>query len=299
MELHQLRYALAVMKTGNFSRAAVHCHVSQPSLSQQIQKLEDELGERLFTRLKRNAVPTDAGRAFLARAERVFGELEAASREVRDQAALLQGRVRIGVLPTIAPYLLPELFATFNRQYPAVEMIVQETVTSQLVELCAGCELDVAILSLPIVDSRLGREVLFSEELLLAVPPGHHLSGRRNVRLSDLEQERFILLQEGHCLGDQALRFCDQQNLRPVVVFRAAQIETILGLVAAGCGVSLVPEMARSRIRERQPAYVPLANPRPSRSIGVVWRREQQHSRAASALLDALRCFARSRVASV
>lgn len=289
MELHQLRYALAVQKCGNFSRAAEQCHVSQPSLSQQIQKLESELGVRLFTRLKRNAVPTPAGRALLERASRIFSELDAATREVKDHVTAVRGSVKIGVLPTIAPYMLPELLGRFSSKYPTVEVIIEENTTANLIELAATCDLDVAILSLPIADERLTRESLFTEELLLALPPGHAFSRLRRVRMSDLETERFILLQEGHCLGHQAFRFCDSQGIHPAVVFRAAQLETLIGLVASGFGISLIPAMARRVAREHQPTYMSLVEPRPSRVIGVVWHREHYHSRAAAALIQTLR----------
>lgn len=289
MELHQLRYALAVQKSGNFSRAAAQCHVSQPSLSQQIQKLESELGVRLFTRLKRNAVPTPAGKALLERASRIFAELDMAAREVKDHAAAVKGSVKIGVLPTIAPYLLPRLLSRFSERFPTVDVTVHETMTSHLVELAASCELDIAILSLPITDDRLAKERLFTEELLLAVPPGHRFAGRRRASITDLESERFILLQEGHCLGDQTLRFCDRGGVHPAVVFRAAQIETILGLVGIGFGVSLIPAMAQHAPRDPQPEFVSIADPKPHRQIGAVWRRENYHSRAAAAFLNTLR----------
>lgn len=289
MELHQLRYALAVQKSGNFSRAAKECHVSQPSLSQQIQKLESELGVRLFTRLKRNAVTTPAGEALLDRAARIFAELDMAAREVKDHGSAVKGSVKIGILPTIAPYLLPPLLATFSSKYPTVEVIVHETMTSHLVEMAASCEIDIAILSLPISDDRLAKEKLFTEELLLALPPGHPFLSRRRIRISDLESERFILLQEGHCLGDQTVRFCDRGGMHPAVIFRAAQIETILGLVAIGFGISLIPAMARHSTQNPQPLFVSLAEPRPSRQIGAVWRRENYHSRAAAAFLSTLR----------
>lgn len=293
MELHQLRYVVAVARTGNFSRAALQCHVSQPSLSQQIQKLEEEMGERLFTRLRREAVPTSAGRALLVRATRILQDVEAAQREVADSGDKVQGVVNLGVLPTIAPHLLPEVIMRFQRDFPAVEIIIQERTTTQLLALAAGCEVDLVVLSLPIIDERFVVEDLFTEDLLLAVPPGHRLSARKRVRLQEVESERFILLQEGHCLGDQALRFCDRHACHPLVVFRTAQLETIQSLVAAGAGVSLMPRMACQRDRLHQPSYVPLAEPAPQRTIAALWRKEHHHSRAAGALLEVLREVAR------
>ena len=290
MELHQLRYLTAVSRTGNFSRAAEQCHVSQPSLSQQIQKLEEELGCRLFTRLKREAVPTEAGKALLLRATRILAEVDAAQRDA-DNAAVgqVRGTVNVGVLPTIAPHLLPAVMKRMRDELPAVQVIVHETTTTNLLAQTGACELDFAIVSLPIIDERFVIETLFSEELLLAVPKNHELTTRREVRLEDVEREPFILLQEGHCLGDQALRFCDRHRCHPPVIFRTAQLETIQALVAAGVGVSLIPSMACKSGRLSEPTYLSLAGKRPERAIAVIWRKEQHLSRAAAALLDVLR----------
>ncbi|HSI61702.1 MAG TPA: LysR substrate-binding domain-containing protein [Candidatus Saccharimonadia bacterium] len=290
MELHQLRYLTAVARTGNFSRAAEQCHVSQPSLSQQIQKLEEELGCRLFTRLKREAVPTEAGKALLLRAVRVLEEVDAAQRDA-DNAAVgqIRGTVNVGVLPTIAPHLLPAVMKRMRAELPAVQVVIHETTTTNLLAQAGACELDFAIMSLPIADERFVVETLFTEELLLAVPKDHELTKRRQVRLEDVEQEPFILLQEGHCLGDQALRFCDKHRCHPPVIFRTAQLETIQALVAAGVGVSLIPSMACQSGRATDPTYLSLVGHRPERAIAVIWRKEQHLSRAAAALMDVLR----------
>ena len=293
MELHQLRYALAVAKTGNFTTAAAHCHVSQPSLSQQIQKLEQELGDRLFTRMKRGAVPTAAGRALLLRAARIIGEVEAAHHDVADAAGEARGVVTLGVLPTIAPYLLPRVLAECRRRLPRVEVIIHESTTAQLLVMAAACDIDFAVLSTTAADARFHREDMFSEDLLLAVPPKHALAKRRTVRLEEVEDDRFILLQEGHCLGDQALRFCDRHKCRPRVIFRTAQLETIQSLVATGLGVSLIPRMAVRACRDRHPVYLPLAAPRPRRPISLLWRKEHHFTRAVAALVELFRDDAR------
>lgn len=290
MELHQLRYALAIAKTGNFSRAAGHCHVSQPSLSQQVQKLEEELGERLFTRLKREAVPTAAGRIFLARAARIIDEVESARREVQDSGDEVCGTVNLGVLPTIAPYLLPRALGLCRKQHPRVEIVVHETTTAQLLGMSAACEIDMAVLSLPVHDKRFECEKLFAEDLWLAVAPDHPLAKRRKpISLDEVGAERFILLQEGHCLVDQALRFCDSRQCHPRIVFRTAQLETIQALVATGLGISLIPNMAVGESRRKHPVYLRLTAPRPQRVIALMRRKEHQLTRAAAALADILR----------
>lgn len=292
MELQQLRYLLAVAKTGNFSRAAEQCHVSQPSLSQQILKLEEELGERLFSRLKRSAVPTAAGEALVLRAARILGEVDAARRDVADAASLLRGRVSVGVIPTIAPFLLPRVLAALGRECPGLEVELHENTTAELLGAAAACELDLALLSLPIHDDRFVKETLFEEELLLALPPGHRLVTKPVVRLTDLEKERFILMKEGHCLGDQSLRLCERGGLHPQVVLRSAQLETVQALVMAGVGISLIPAMARDPQRPAQPVFRSLAAPRPKRAIGVIWRKEHHHSKAAGEFLRHLRQLA-------
>jgi LysR family transcriptional regulator, hydrogen peroxide-inducible genes activator len=285
MEMHQLRYVVAIARTGNFSRAAEQCHVAQPSLSQQIRKLEDELGERLFDRLKREAKLTAAGEVFLLRALRILGEVDAAKREAHDARELLRGTLSIGVLPTIAPFLLPDVIAEFSEAFPGMELIVQEETTSRLLKLAAACEIDLGIASLPINDPRFEIRELFSEELLLALPPGHALARQRKLSVSDLESERFILMQEGHCLGEQVLSFCDRSDLHPTVSFRSAQMATIQALVRAGLGISLIPAMAVAPEGVDAPIYRSLQKPRPSRKIVAFWPRQRPPGRAGAEFL--------------
>jgi len=288
MELHQLRYATAVAQAGSFSRAAEQCHVSQPSLSQQIQKLEDELGGRLFDRLKRIVKLTPQGEAFLPHAVRILEEVESARREAAETHALLRGTVALGVLPTIAPYLLPGAMAEFNRKYPGVEIVVQEDFTAQLLKQALACEIDFAVASRPIHDGRLEIRDLFSEELLLAIPPGHALARKRLVDAADLDRERLIVMKEGHCLGDQVLGFCERRNVNPNISFRSGQLETIQALVRSGLGLSLIPAMAARQRRESSPEYRSMATPSPRRAIVAVWRKQRAPGRAALEFLRML-----------
>jgi LysR family hydrogen peroxide-inducible transcriptional activator len=285
MEMHQLRYVVAVARMGNFSRAAEQCHVSQPSLSQQIQKLEEELGERLFDRMKREARLTSHGETFLRRAVKILEEVDAAKREAVDARNLLRGTVTIGVLPTIAPYLLPRVIAEFTESYPGVELIVQEETTARLLKMVLGYEIDLALASDPIQDGRIEVRELFTEELLLALPPGHALTCKRTVNAADLEGERLIVMKEGHCLGDQVKGFCDRRDVKPQITFRSAQLETIQALVCAGLGISLIPAMAAQREREDSPEYRSLAAPRPERKIVAVWPKQRPLGRAPSELI--------------
>jgi LysR family hydrogen peroxide-inducible transcriptional activator len=285
MEMHQLRYVVAVAGTGNFSRAAEECHVSQPSLSQQIQKLEDELGQRLFDRMKRAVKLTPEGEAFLPHAVRILEEADAARREAADGRHLLRGTLTLGVLPTIAPYLLPGALAEFTGKFPGVQITVEEDTTSRLLALALRCEIDFALASNPIHDERFEVRELFVEELLLALPPRHPLSRKRTVNVKDLADERLIVMKEGHCLGDQVLRFCERRNVRAAISFRTAQLETIQSLVCSGLGISLIPVMASKAKRADSPAYRSLSSPKPERKIVAAWPKQRPLGRAASEFL--------------
>lgn len=285
MEMQQLRYVVAVARTANFSRAAEQCHVSQPSLSQQIQKLEDELGERLFDRMKREVKLTTHGEAFLRRAVKILEEVDAARREASDARQMLRGTLSIGVLPTIAPYLLPDIMAEFMNKYPGVELVIHEDTTAHLLKQALTCEIDLAIASLPLPDRQFEIQELFSEELLLALPAGHPLTRKRKITLADLRTERLIVMKEGHCLGDQVMGFCERSDLRSSISFRSAQLETIQSLVRAGMGISLIPAMAADRNEGRSLEYRSLPQPKPHRRIVALWPRQRIPGRAAGEFL--------------
>jgi LysR family hydrogen peroxide-inducible transcriptional activator len=285
MEMQQLRYVVAVARAANFSRAAELCHVSQPSLSQQIKKLEDELGERLFDRLKREVKLTAQGEMFLRRAIRILEEMDAAKREATDAQDLRRGTLTMGVLPTIAPYLLPEVMAQFTEKFPGVEIVVQEDTTARLLKLALDYEIDFALASQPIQNERLEIKGLFSEELLLALPPGHRLARRCTVAAADLEGERFIVMKEGHCLGEQVLGFCDRRDVKARISFRSSQLETVQAFVASGLGISLIPAMAARSKRKDAPQYRSLHSPAPERKIVVAWPKQRPPGRAAHEFL--------------
>lgn len=285
MEMHQLRYAVAVARAGNFSRAAEQCHVSQPSLSQQIQKLEEELGERLFDRLKREARLTPHGEVFLRRAVKILDEVDAAKREATDAKHLLCGTMTVGVLPTIAPYLLPSVLVAFAAKHPSVEVVLHEDTTARLLKLAHRYEIDFALASRPILDERMEVRDLFTEELRVALPPGHPLTRKRTLSTADLEGEKLIVMREGHCLGDQVLDFCGRENVRPNISFRSTQLETVQALVCAGMGISLIPAMATRSDREDLPEYRSFTGLRPKRQITAFWPKQRQMGRAADAFL--------------
>ena len=288
MEFHQLRDFVAIASTGSFSQAAKRCRVAQPSLSKAVQRLETEVGEKLFHRLKPRTLLTPAGEVLHRHALRILNEVEQVKRELLDTRGLRRGTVSIGVLPTISPYFLPRVLAQFTQEFPALEVVVTEERTTDLLRLVDTCELDLALVSLPIPDDGLEKETLFKEELLLALPTNHPLAIKDKIQMSDLDDERFILMKEGHCLADQVLTFCNRKDLHLQIVLETSQIETVQSLVMAGLGISLVPQMAR--ISGRIPlVYRSLENPKPTRSVTVVWRTGREHNRAAAAFLNHLR----------
>ncbi len=289
MEMHQLRYFVAVAETGSFSRAAERCHISQPSLSQQIIKLESRLGQRLFDRLGRRVVLTDAGRLLLDHATAILAEVEQVERQMRDATHMVQGKLAVGAIPTVAPYLLPSAIELFLRRYPDVEIMLQEDVTQQLLAATVAGEIDLAIVALPVADTRLRVEPLFTEPLWLAMPRGHRLARRKRVRLEDLRAERFILLSEMHCLGEQVASFCRQREFEPKVACRSAQLPTVLALIAAGQGVSLIPEMAKEGDRSKRRVYRALADSAPARTIAVVRHRLRHQTPAMRQFIQLLK----------
>jgi LysR family hydrogen peroxide-inducible transcriptional activator len=295
MELHQLRYFVAVAQAGNFSRAAEKCHVSQPSLSQQIQKLERWLKQPLFHRLGRKAVLTDAGRLLLDRATSILAGVEDAERRLRAGDDTRGGRLAVGAIPTIAPYVLPPVLEGFTRRFPQAELIVREDVTAALVPALVEGELDLALAALPIDDPHLETEELLSETLLLAVPAGHPLARRRKASVRDLAGERFILLGDMHCLGEQVVTFCRANECQPFIACKSAQIGTIQQLIGLGQGISLLPEMARKADASGRVVYRPLSDPQPQRTIAVLRHRHYFHSPLALAFLAELRQWAKDK----
>jgi LysR family hydrogen peroxide-inducible transcriptional activator len=289
MELHQLRYFVAVARLLSFSRAAERCHVSQPALSQQVMKLEDELGERLFERSKRKVELTAAGELFLEHALRVADDVELARDSVRDMGALVGGRVVVGVLPTIAPYYLPARLRRFSERHPGIDVAVNEDTTAKLTQSVLDKEIDLALVSLPLAGRGLRVELLFEEELLVVVPADHPLADRPAVSLRNLKDERFILMHETHCLAGQALRFCHDRGMAPSVHFRSAQIETILAFVSSGQGISIVPSMARKEASFPGIRYKSFSGRRPRRQIALLCRADRVLSRAARTLVDFLK----------
>jgi LysR family hydrogen peroxide-inducible transcriptional activator len=291
MELHQLRYFVAVAELASFTKAAARCSVSQPSLSQQIQKLERELGQQLLDRFGRRIKLTEAGAAFYSRATAALDAVDDARSSVQNGHDWQTGPISIGAIHTIAPYLLPDVVRRLTKRFPQAQVTVHEQLTEELVAACLGGELDVAILALPILEPRLRTEPLFTERLVAVVPANSPLAKRKRLTLSDVTSQPFVLLDDMHCLGRQTLQVCTDRNCSPVVSCRTAQLLTIQELVALGQGVSLVPEMAARRDRDRRRVYCPLVGPPVEREIGMMWRPRYRPRKLVEAVLNLLREF--------
>ena len=286
MEIHQLRYFVAVADRGGMREAARACHVTQPSLSKQVHKLEAELGQRLFDRSRRGATLTDAGRALLPRAKALLGELSTTLDAVRAEVDAEPARLRIGAIPTMAPYLLPDLIRGLKRRGRDRAIEFHEDLTERLLDAVAECRLDLAIVSTPIDDERVEREIVGAEPLLVAVPAGDALASGEGVSLAQLRDRPAVVLDELHCLGQQVAGFCRARGVGEDVSCRSSQLATVLELVRLGLGVSLIPRMAA---RGAGLAFLNVRGKRPTREIAVVWRRGRGRGRLADEATALLR----------
>ena len=286
--LRQLQYAVSVADTGGFRTAAERCHVSQPSLSAQVAQLEKALGVRLFERDRRRVLVTEAGHALLSRARRVLSEADDLAATARPFHDPLTGTLRIGLIPTVSPYLLPEIAPVLRATYPRLTVLWSEEKTRMLLgELEAGT-LDAVLLALTSAVQGFEHEAIADDPFVLVGPAGHALlKGRRGVTMDDLSGHDVLLLEDGHCFRDQALALCAKANVREAG-FRATSLSTLAQMVAAGVGVTLLPSLALTvENRNGQLGVRRFARPAPSRRLVLAWR-------ARSPIGDALRALART-----
>jgi LysR family transcriptional regulator, hydrogen peroxide-inducible genes activator len=286
MEIHQLRYVCAIVDTGNFSRAAERCRIAQPSLSQQVLKLEEDLGAKLFDRLGRSIRLTEAGRAFIPHARAVLEEMEAARLSVADKNADLRGSVAVGVIPTVAPYLIPSYTAAFAKNYPDAKLRILEDTTSLLVEGLRALSIDVAILALPLRHKHLKLFPVRTEPLFAVMRRDHPRASSESLALKDLRGESFVMLRDGHCFRDLSIRTCTRARITPNIAFESGQFSSLLGMVAAGVGVSLVPEMAIDRNVSCH--YVRLSDAQATRTIVAAVLRGRSLNRVQEAFVSGI-----------
>src|SRR6266446_6953261 len=271
MEIHQLRYFVAVAEEGSFSRAAGKVRVAQPSLSQQIRKLEAEVGQPLFDRLPRSVVLTEAGRCLIDYARQILASIGDAQRCVDELKGKIAGRVAVGAIPTIAPYVLPELVVTFQEHYPEVTLEIVEDVTEGITRRIEAGELDVALASTCRPSPTLRRESLGTEPLLALVSEEHPLAKKDLVEFDDLKSHRFLLLHEMHCLSQQVNYLLESRRLRPEIALAGSQLTTIANMVAAEIGISIVPQMMVKHQAIPGCVSLPFAPPVPERELNLLY----------------------------
>jgi LysR family transcriptional regulator, hydrogen peroxide-inducible genes activator len=272
LTLRQLRYFEALARHGHFGRAAEACAVSQPALSLQIKDLEQSLGGELFERNPRQVRLTRFGEDFARRVRDILRAVDELGDLARASQSWLSGRLRIGVIPTVAPYLLPAIVGRLNRLHPALDIHVRETLTAKLIRELSEGRLDAAIVALPVSAPAFAEAPLFTEEFLLVRRSEE--AGKPVPSSEMLKDMRLLLLEEGHCFRDQALAFCNMASTLPREVLEASSLSTLVQMVGAGIGVTFIPEMAASvETRSADVSLARFADPRPRRTIGLIWRR--------------------------
>lgn len=284
MEIQQLKYFLAIAQTGSFTAAAKACRVSQPSLSSQVAKLEAELGGPLIERSRQGARLTKRGELFRGRAAEALRQLESGRFELEELSGLKRGSVTLGCLPTTGAYLLPPLLKAFGKAHPEIDVKLREESSPGLAKALRESEVDLAIMDEAGLGTGIQAETLFSEPLLIALPPRHKLATRKKLALSALAGEPFILMKSGHGFRKIVIDALARAGVEPRVVHESGEIETVQALVEAGLGLSLVPRMVR---KSHGPAYAEISAPTPSRSLLIAWREGSALSPAAQALLAA------------
>jgi LysR family hydrogen peroxide-inducible transcriptional activator len=272
MNLRDLQYLVAVADVRNFSQAADKCFVSQPTLSNQIRKLEETLGITLFERNNKRVIPTETGEQIVALARKVLHQVDTMHDVAKSSKDPLAGKFRLGAFPTLSTYIFPSLVPKITAALPQLKLVLIEEKTQQLLERLKRGELDAALLALPIHDEQLEVRALFDDEFLLATPPAHALAHKKQVAQTDIGSEKLLLLEEGHCLRDQALAVCQLAGSEKEQDFRATSLETLRQMVKAGTGITFMPHIA-IQPDERDICYIPFKKPAPYRTIGLVWRK--------------------------
>jgi len=292
MDMEQLASFQCLAELKNFTHAAGRLCVSQSTLSRSIQRLEEELGQPLFDRKPRSVELTDVGFLFQKRAEQILLIVEDTKAEICDDGQ--SGRIRVGAIPTIAPFFLPNFLRQFSDVFPRASLIVQEDTTDSLLKRCKQGELDVAILALPVPTRYVEIENLFEEELYLVMPVTHPLAQKKQIRLADVEHYPFVLLDEAHCLSDNITSFCRQRSIAPVAVERTSQLVMVQELVSLGHGVSMIPEMAKKLDQNEQRMYRSIHGTKPTRTIAAVWNPYRFQSRLLREFRHSLQQYSKS-----
>ena len=297
MNLRDLRYLVALADTRHFSKAAERCFVSQPTLSAQIKKLEEYLGVQLLERQPRKVTLTDTGSKVVAAARQVLQHCDEIIALARNEHDPLAGKLKLALIPTIGPYLLPLVARRLRKQLPDLQLLLYEYQTQPLLEKLRAGEIDMAILALPVEGEGLETRTLYEEPFTIAVPSVHPLAKKSSVKLDDLSGETLLLLEDGHCLRAQALEVCSRIDVAENEDYRATSLETLRQMVAAGLGITLLPELATHGPFGSGSAVAvrPFARPVPSRTVGAAWRKSSTRTTAMQAVCDIISTVAKQR----
>ncbi|HTV80202.1 MAG TPA: LysR substrate-binding domain-containing protein [Steroidobacteraceae bacterium] len=299
IKLKDLRYLVAVADTGHFGHAAQRCFISQPTLSAQLKKLEDYLGVQLIERQPRGATLTEAGEQIVARARLILSASDEVITIAQTHRDPLCGRLKVAMIPTVGPYVLPQVAPAARRRMPRLDLLLFEYQTAPLLQKIHAGEIDVGVLALPVDTEGLSCRKLYDEDFNVALPESHPLAKQASIRVSDLADESLLLLEEGHCLRDQALEVCNRISVHERQDFRATSLETLRQMVAAGAGVTLMPELASGGAYGNARGVIirPLVRPTPHRQIGAVWRKSSARVAAIEAFCDVVVKQAKSALA--
>lgn len=270
MNLRDLKYLVTLVDHGHFGKAADACFVSQPALSMQIKKLEETLGIALIERTNKTFLLTPTGQLIAEQARAILSQVDTMHDIAKLAKDPFSGELRLGVIPTLAPYLLPHIVPGFVKLFPKLTIFLIEQQTATLLQTMKQGKLDAAILALPIAEENIRCEALFDEEFMLAVPTSHALSKRKSIKSSDLEDNILLLLEDGHCLREQALAVCHYARASESKSFQATSLETLRHMVASGVGITLMPKLSCQT--NEGITYVPFSTPKPSRTVGLIWR---------------------------
>ncbi len=290
MNLKDLKYLVALADTGHFGKAAEKTFVSQPTLSAQLKKLEEYLGVKLVERQPKNVQLTEVGKQIVVRARRMLDEGEEIVALARSNTDPFAGKLKVALIPTIGPYLLPRVMQKIRKGLPQLGLMLYEYQTEALLKRLRDGEIDLGIMALPALADGVETRDLYEENFTVALPNNHPLAAKSSIKVQDLKGHTLLLLEDGHCLRDQALEVCSRIDVKEAEDFRATSLETLRQMVVAGLGITLLPEMAVESPfgSQRGLTIKQFAKPAPSRTVGAVWRKTTTRGAAISAVCDAI-----------
>ena len=290
MNLKDLKYLVALADTGHFGKAAERTFVSQPTLSAQLKKLEEYLGVKLVERQPKNVQLTEVGKQIVIRARRMLDEGEEIVALARSNTDPFAGKLKVALIPTIGPYLLPRVMQKIRKGLPHLGLMLYEYQTEALLKRLRDGEIDLGIMALPAIADGVESRALYEENFTVALPNGHPLAATSTLKVQDLKGQTLLLLEDGHCLRDQALEVCSRVDVKEAEDFRATSLETLRQMVVAGLGITLLPEMAVESPfgSQRGLTIRQFARPTPSRTVGAVWRKTSTRAPAIGALCDVI-----------